>query len=166
MIRTQLTLFVNKNDSSEIEKVRQKYNPIQYGLIDSHVTLCRENEIENLPQVIRNLLNLNIANISIEFWQVRRFHFDQGVLLPSLGQNHDFQMLRTLVLKNIIDNPSSMEAHITLMHPRNSECNEEIFREIRKNTFPESILFQTIALIQQENGGVWKSVESFQISKY
>ena len=51
-IRRQLTLFVEQKDAETIEKVRQEFNPKQFELIKSHVTLCREDEIQNLEQVI------------------------------------------------------------------------------------------------------------------
>jgi hypothetical protein len=53
-IRRQLTLFVEQKDAEIIERVRQEFNPIQFNLIKSHVTLCREDEIQNLEQVISN----------------------------------------------------------------------------------------------------------------
>ena len=55
-IRRQLTLFVGEKDAITIEQIRQKFNPLQFKLIKSHVTLCREDEIENLEQVIENFL--------------------------------------------------------------------------------------------------------------
>ena len=47
-MRRQLTLFVKKEDAETIEQIRQAFNPRQFELIKSHVTLCREDEIQNL----------------------------------------------------------------------------------------------------------------------
>ncbi|NMR33228.1 hypothetical protein HIO71_03290 [Chryseobacterium aquaticum] len=46
--RRQLTLFLDDHYSTEIETIRRKYNPVQYKSIKSHVTLCREDELENM----------------------------------------------------------------------------------------------------------------------
>ena len=43
--RSQLTLFTNQRES--IEKVREEYNGVQYGLILTHVILCREDRKYN-----------------------------------------------------------------------------------------------------------------------
>jgi hypothetical protein len=42
--RRQLTLFVPRHAVQEVERIRQKYNPEQYALIEAHITLCREDE--------------------------------------------------------------------------------------------------------------------------
>ena len=43
--RRQLTLFVEPPENLIIEEIRRRYNPIQFELINCHVTLCREDEI-------------------------------------------------------------------------------------------------------------------------
>lgn len=47
--------------------VRQEFNHIQFELIKSHVTLCREDEIQNLDQILTNLAFSKQTEISIEF---------------------------------------------------------------------------------------------------
>ena len=82
-IRRQLTLFVNPKDAEPIEKIRQEFNPKQFGLIKSHVTLCREDEIQNLEQLISNLLFLSQTEIVIKFGKAARFDNGKGVFLPA-----------------------------------------------------------------------------------
>jgi hypothetical protein len=73
-MRRQLTLFVQKNDAKNIEDIRCKFDPVQSRLINSHVTLCREDEIENIDQVLHNLTHLEQKKINIKFGQVARFN--------------------------------------------------------------------------------------------
>lgn len=52
----QLTLFVAQAAAVTIESIRAAYNPKQTELIKCHVTLCREDEIQDLEKVVNNLL--------------------------------------------------------------------------------------------------------------
>lgn len=83
MHRQQLTLFINKPDATAIEAIREKYNPRQYELIDSHVTLCREDEIPDLDRILENLARLDQKALTIHFNPVTRFDHGNGVLLPA-----------------------------------------------------------------------------------
>jgi hypothetical protein len=100
-IRRQLTLFVDKKDVGDIENVREKFNPKRHHLIDSHVTLCRADEIENIAIVLDNLQHLDISKIAMQFGRVTRFDNDPGVLLPALGDNEQFHQLRLKVLTGL-----------------------------------------------------------------
>ncbi|MDX1943375.1 MAG: 2'-5' RNA ligase family protein [Saprospiraceae bacterium] len=164
LIRRQLTLFVEQEDATTIEKVRQMFNPKQSELIKSHVTLCREDEIENLEAVIFNLSNLETTAIEIEFGKVTRFDNGKGVLLPAIPDNVKFQALRKQILTGLFDNPRLQEPHITLMHPRNSTCTDEIYKEICNFDFPNSLTFKKIDLIEQVNGGQWTTLQTFPLA--
>jgi 2'-5' RNA ligase len=161
-IRRQLTLFVEAKDAKNIEKIRQDFNPEQRKIIKSHVTLCRENEIEDLDQVITNLLRLAHTHITIEFGQVIRFNDGKGVLLPAKGDYVEFQDLRRLILPGLKDNAGIQQPHITLMHPGNSTCTHTIFRQIKKINLPVKLAFKCISLIEQEDGGQWKILQEFK----
>ncbi len=161
--RTQLTLFIDRQQSTSIEKTRSAYNPLQYALIDSHVTLCREDELVPLDQVLLNLENLNHAAIQVDFEGVIRFSNGNGVLIPAVGLNEAFQGLRVSVLSGIIEKPRFHEPHITLMHPRNSICTDTIFEEIEQCTFPRMITFRKISLIEQKLGMKWRVLEEFDL---
>lgn len=164
-IRRQLTLFVNPKDAEIIELVRREFNPIQFALIKSHVTLCREDEIENLEHIILNLQSLTQKEIVIEFGKVTRFDNDKGLFLPAITNNIGFQDLRREVLIGLIDNPRKHEAHITLMHPRNSTCTDEIFHKIEQLSLPKQLSFKKISLIEQEDGSQWNILQEFEFSK-
>ena len=162
--RIQLTLFVEEKDSAAIEQVRSTFNSAQYDLIKSHVTLCRENELTDLEKVTQNLLTLNHEAINIHFGAAVRFSDGKGLLMPAIGANEHFHAVRKLILKGIIDEPEIQEPHITLIHPRNGICTDEIFEETKNIILPKSLGFSKISLIEQVNGGKWKVLNEFELS--
>jgi hypothetical protein len=162
--RIQLTLFVEEKDSAAIEQVRSTFNSAQYNLIKSHVTLCRENELTDLEKVIQNLLSLVQDTIKINFGAAVRFSDGKGLLMPALGANEHFHAVRKLILKGIISDPVIQEPHITLIHPRNGNCTDEIFEEIKKIKLPDSLWFNKISLIEQVNGGKWNVLNEFELA--
>ena len=164
-IRKQLTLFIDDKDAENIEKVRRQFNQRQSELIKSHVTFCREDEIENSEQVLNNLAALPLNRISINFGQAIRFSNGKGVLIPAKGDNHEFHNLRKLVLQRLNDNPRKHEPHITLLHPRNSTCTDFIFEQITKANLPGSLVFKKISLIEQEEGRPWRILEEFDLEE-
>lgn len=163
--RQQLTLFIRPEDASAIESIREKYNPEQQRLIAAHVTLCREDEIENLDPVLHNLQQLAAAPISIQFGSVTRFDDGKGLLIPAKGMNDAFDQLRLQILAGTNTKVRQHEPHITLMHPRNSTCTDEIFEQVSEVKLPESFTFNSIALVEQINGGRWGIVHMFTLKK-
>jgi 2'-5' RNA ligase len=161
--RTQLTLFINEKDAKIIEAIRQKFNPKQYALIKSHVTLCREDELENIKQILYNLTHLKHNSITINFGNIICFSDKKGVLIPAIGSLESFENLRKDILKGIIENPRIQEPHITLMHPRNATCTDEIFAEIQKFDLPNALNFTKISLIEQEIGQKWRILKEFDL---
>ena len=160
--RKQLTLFVEQKDAETIEQIRQKFNPEQFKLIKCHVTLCREDEIENLEQVLTNLFLLTQPEIVIEFEKITRFDNGKGLFLSATNANAAFQVLRKQVLVGIIDNPRRQQPHITLIHPRNSTCTDYIFAQVEKVTLPTKLKFRRISLIEQKDSGQWRVLQEFE----
>ena len=70
------------------------------------------------------------TEIIIEFGKVARFDNGNGVLLTATTKNEAFQKLGIQLLDVLINEPRKQEAHITLMHPKNSICTDKIFKEI------------------------------------
>ncbi|MEP6948719.1 MAG: 2'-5' RNA ligase family protein [Ginsengibacter sp.] len=159
-IRRQLTLFVETKDAGDIENIRKKFNPVQYKLINCHVTLCREEEIENIAVVLENLHRLDTIKITILFGQATRFGNGLGVLLPALGDNEQFHQLRLKVLTGLGMTVRRHEPHITLMHPGNSICTDETFKTIQETNLPASLTFDNISFIEQVDGGQWQTLTS------
>jgi 2'-5' RNA ligase len=161
--RIQLTLFVDEKYSIIMEKIRREFNPAQYDLIKSHVTLCREDELDKVDEVIRNLIGLNRGPITIKFGNMVRFSEGKGLMIPALGDNEPFQKLRAYILKGIIEHPRKQEPHITLMHPRNSICTDAIFEQVKAHKLPHKIEFNKISLIEQEMDKQWHILEEFEL---
>lgn len=150
-IRRQLTLFVPEEQREIIEKIRAEFNPIQYSLISAHVTLCREDEIEP-NKLLKNNIQLS-KPLEINFSQVERFADGKGLMIPASADNIEFNELKKNILGgNLIRNH---QPHITLMHPRNSICTDEIFERIKVIELPKQFSFNEICLIEQVNGKKW-----------
>ena len=101
--RIQLTLFIS--ETGAIENIRRQYNPLQHALIPAHVTLCREDELTDMEQLLRNLEQLDFPEFTIRFGKPERFNNGKGVLLPAQEDYTSFRALRKAVLRGIIDVP-------------------------------------------------------------
>ena len=163
--RTQLTLFTDEQEAEAIENIRSKFNPAQYALIKSHVTLCREDELGSVETIMQTLARLNHPFISIDFAPAARFADGKGVLIPSLGDNLPFHQLRTEVLQDINSHSRKYEPHITLIHPRNGTCTDAIFEQIKMISLPVKLVFKKIALIEQEAENKWNILQEFDLRK-
>jgi len=161
--RRQLTLFLPESNSSDIEKCRAKFNIEQFKIIRAHITLCREHEIDQLEKVKHYLENLNFTSFYLELGKPIRFSGDKGVLISVFGNDELFQKLRTHILSGIIEYPETHEPHITIMHPRNSTCTDEIFDTILNLTFPTKLRFDKISLIEQTLGEKWNVLEEYKL---
>ncbi len=161
--RRQLTLFASPTDTEVIEAVRQKYNPIQFGLIRSHVTLCREEEIQDIATIVHALEALCYPTVRISFGPVATFSEGKGVWLPSSGENLTFHSLRTKILGATALDNGKIHPHLTLMHPRNSTCSPTIFQEIKGYSLPSELTFHEVCLIEQTDGEAWQILRSFPL---
>ncbi len=162
-IRRQLTLFIDDHYSENIEKIRGKYNPVQFDLIRSHVTLCREDELENLPEIKHRLKSLNFKSVALNFNKIIRFSGGKGLMIPTDETDLQYHYLRHHILKDLHIELQFPRPHITLMHPGNSTCTDEIFNEINEVIFPASIIFNKVSLIEQVEGSKWEIIETFQL---
>jgi hypothetical protein len=152
MKRRQVSLYLN--GQSDIEALRSRYNPMQARLIPPHVTLCREDEVTDWGNLQNRLELLRPFEIAITFGvPVREDNF---VYLPVLEGLEVFQSFRRAIL--------SKEArihfpHLTLIHPRNGICTEQIFADISKTiTEPFPYTFREVRIIEQEDGGIWNVI--------
>ena len=161
--RIQLTLFVEESDAGPIEDIRKKFNPEQYALIKSHVTLCREEELNTIDKMIQNMEALSFPYITIGFGSLERFANGKGVFLPATGDNYQFHQLRKRILQNTGKKSERYEPHITVMHPRNSTCTDEIFKQIKENKIPDKLIFRKISLIEQQEDNQWRILKEFEL---
>jgi 2'-5' RNA ligase len=161
--RIQLTLFIDEEQSKIIEKIRMQFNPVQYGLIKAHVTLCREDELEKTDKVMLNLMRFDFNSITINFGKPIKFSDGKGILLPAIGNTENFQQLRAAVLQGVIKNPRQHQPHITLLHPRNATCTDTIFKQIAKEEFAGEINFKKISLIEQQLQNKWQVLKELEL---
>jgi hypothetical protein len=161
--RKQLTLFLEEEESDSIETIRKRFNPTQHQIIRSHITLCREDEIEEMETILYNLEHLKASHFELELSELIRFSEGKGVLIKVIDSKSHFKNLRKLILKNIIAEPREHQSHITLMHPRNSICNDFIFEEIQKIELPKRLSIKRITLIEQEIGKKWNVLKEYKL---
>lgn len=141
--------------------MRCRYNLAQAALIAAHVTLCREDELQDLEHIQHNLRQLRwAAPLRIQIDPMKRFAEGKGVMLPANAENLDFQALRVAILGT---DARLHEAHITLLHPRNATCTDEIFAAMQVRNLPRELQFDQIHLISQVDGGIWEVLEVFPL---
>lgn len=160
-IRRQLSLFIPSEQAIPIEAFRHTYNPAQHQLIPVHVTLCREDELIDWPIIASNLRHHPFSPIVLEFRSPRRFSGGKGLSMEPANTYETFTQLRKRVLRGAISQPRDHVPHITLIHPRNGICTDEIWMEIQDIQLPTTFSFPSISLIEQINGGKWKVLEVF-----
>ena len=163
MKRKQLTIFLEEKESEIIETIRKKYNPRQYELIKSHITLCREDEIEDLKRIQSNLENLDVEKFELPTNGLRRFSEGKGVLISIIDEEQKIRKVRELVLQNEELKPRKHISHITLMHPRNSICDDTKFKEIQNFELPKKLSISKISLIEQEIGKKWITLKEYEL---
>ncbi len=154
--RRQATLFLGQ--SSSVEAIRNRFDPAQAALIAAHVTLCREDEVADWGEFSKQCYELKPFVLELEFGSPVRD--GDLVYLPCVGGIGDFDELRRTLFG---PHACKHDAHITLMHPRNSVCNDSIFEEICSRLKPFAHRFSSVDLIVQEGSGVWEILETIEL---
>jgi 2'-5' RNA ligase len=154
--RRQASLYLpDGDDRRRIEILRRRFNPAQAALIPAHVTLCREGEVVDWDVLAARAGELRPIQVTLRFGPpVREGNL---VFLPAVGPVAQFDELRATLLAGGKTPPRRETPHITLVHPRNGACDDEAFSEIRANSTPFTMTFTAITLIEQRNGGVWRT---------
>lgn len=150
-LRVQASLYLQQVPS--LEDLRRRFNPRQAELIPAHVTLCREDEVDDWRELKARALGLDPLQLKLTFGRPVR---EQNlVYLPVVEGLDAFRMLRETLLGA---SPRDHDPHITLIHPRNGNCTDDVFDEIMRLSRPFSHTFEVIRVIEQRNGGVWRTV--------
>jgi hypothetical protein len=151
MNRSQASLYLP--DLLPVESLRVRYNPAQALLIPAHVTLCREDEVADWGAFRARLETLRPFKITLGFGvPVRENDF---VFLPVREGFDEFHEFRTALL---MKEPRKHIPHVTIIHPRNGTCTDQIFADISLNIQPFQITFREVMLIEQKDDGVWNEV--------
>lgn len=149
--RRQATLFLY--GCEHIETIRNQYNPVQAALIHPHVTLCREDEVVNWDCLKCKAERACPFELNVQFGKPVR----EGdlVYLPMTENALAFDKLRHELLTEDGLAPRQHVAHLTLIHPRNGRCTDELFDDLWMMLQPFEATFSEIALIEQSDGGPW-----------
>ena len=162
MKRIQLSLFITGAIREEIERVRQRVDPVQSALIPAHVTLCREDELsgETLDALAMRLAGC--APLRLAFGDVVAFG-GHGIMARCSEGAELYSRLRRSVL-----GADAREArpHITLAHPRNPRAPGNALDAIDLE-FPLHVVFDTAMLIEEEAAGLpWRVIREFPIGSF
>ncbi|MGB7201168.1 MAG: 2'-5' RNA ligase family protein [Pyrinomonadaceae bacterium] len=154
--RRQATLFVRHVPA--VESIRRTFNPKQAELISAHVTLCREDEVKDWDLLAAKLEKVTFA-VTLEFGSPVRD--GDLVFLPGIDIDGTFRDLRTYLLGT--DPVRDHEPHITLIHPRNGRCTDDIWEAIRTGIKPFTYTFHEVSFILQQGGGLWQTLQDFPL---
>lgn len=154
----QLSLFVAEPERSVIDEVRKKYDPRQHANIPAHVTLCRDNEVDDWCRLKRKLAEFSEASLQFIIDEVEELS-DRCILMRLRPPATSFHELREHLLGN---DCSSTIPHITLLHPKNAQGNSPLER-IRNETLPTVVHFSEINLIIRTESGVWRMKSTYPI---
>lgn len=161
-LRHQLTLFAESPQAALLEQVRQQFDPVQFHLIGAHITLCREQELYPLEDVLPRLRQLQFPALTLSLGVPEHFSEGRGVWLPVWPVSPAYHALRAAILGEKSDLPMPY-AHLTLLHPRNTTCTEEAWAYIRSLPLPTTLTFQEVSLIRQRAGDPWEVLDVFPL---
>ncbi|MFZ6743957.1 2'-5' RNA ligase family protein [Undibacterium sp. JH2W] len=159
--RQQLSMFVPVQVAIELEQVRRVVDPVQSSLIPAHITLCREDELGDLPAIRSRLQNLRRPAISLSFAPAEIF-YGHGLIMHCIAGEDAFLHLREFVLdsKDIrIQRP-----HLTLAHPRNPKDPGNSLEVTASLPTPLQLVFPSICLIEQSGNHPWRVLETYEFS--
>jgi len=140
-----------------VDVVRAKHDSKQHSIIPAHATLCRDEEVDQWD-IISPRINA-IEQIEVDFTLGDPELDDGGVIfLPILDGKQAFDDLRTELLGPIYKQGFP---HITIVHPRNVVATPDMLAEIRASALPDRVVLTEVVLIEQIDGGVWNTLESF-----
>lgn len=158
--RTQVTLFLDQHEVSVIERVRAKWNPEQYELINAHITLVRDERVEDFASIVERVKKLKFPCFQVKLGAIERFCEGKGVFIPVL----DPEMHLLEIRKRLKLDGTDFDPHITIMHPRNATCTDEIFKSLLEVTFPSQLSVNNVSVIKQTNGSKWEITHQFPLN--
>ena len=155
--RRQLSLFVPEAQRILLEQIRKRLDPIQHALIPAHVTLCRDDELPDLQELILRLERLAPFLISMKFERPEELPDGCVLLRPSSG-TEEFRALRHAILGA---SARDYKAHLTLLHPRNATGTLHNLESIDRELSGLTVTFSTASLIEQWGSNPWQVVAAY-----
>ncbi|MEP7325852.1 MAG: 2'-5' RNA ligase family protein [Gemmatimonadota bacterium] len=158
MTRRQATLYLTPPHTEIVELLRSRFNPVQFGLIRAHVTLCRDEDVADWEALSLRLARVGVINVTLAFETPIRD--GNLVYLPATSSDGSFDRLRHALL-GPVSAARKQHPHLTLIHPRNGTCSDAMFDEIRSRWVPFTAAFREVTLIEQIDGGRWMNLVTF-----
>ncbi len=160
--RIQLSLYVAEPQAATINKLRERLDPVQSGLIPAHVTLCREDEMASisLDDLKMRLRAAPMSTLVLGFGRPQAFS-SHGILLPCETGAEQFAVLRECLLGSF--GISQPPPHITLAHPRNPKARGNCLARARQLPGGLSIAFNQVNAIEQHGNEAWQIIDSMPI---
>jgi 2'-5' RNA ligase len=159
-IRKQLSLYVPADAAKEIEAVREIVDPIQSNLIPAHITLCRDDELNDLAAIKARLTHIPLKPITLRFGRPEVFS-GHGLLLNCVDGEDEFRLLREYLLAS--KNIKNLRPHITLAHPRNPKSDGDLLGNTSRLPEMIEITFPSIYLIEQTRNEPWRVLEKYEL---
>ena len=163
-VRHQITLFLPEAASRLVEPIRAVVDPVQATLIRAHVTLVRDDE---LPQISPKMFTERLGQ-PIDWTSPLELTFggplpsvDHGILMHCTSELTEFQSLRCRLFRELLS--KSMNAHITLAHPRNPKAAGNTPQNLRPLANGLTIKFRQLAMIQQTDGQPWVTLKTVDL---
>jgi hypothetical protein len=155
--RVQLSLFVPPSSAERLEAARRLLDPVQAKLIPAHVTLCREDELQDIDLATLGSIvgSSGAIPIRLRFGSPEVFQ-GHGVLLPCIEGEVEFHELRCRILSSrTVRRPAP---HITLAHPRNPRSPQNT--PANRSALPVGLVitFAEVRYILQEAARPWQVI--------
>lgn len=160
--RDQLSLFVDGPAADTLNALRARLDPVQAGLIPAHVTVCREDELQDLPALGTDALRARLHGhppLTLRFGPPQRFG-GHGVLLPCVAGQSALDELRRCLLGRESVRPQA--AHLTLAHPRNPRAPGNGDR-LEDAAPVHALCLADLRWIRQSDGGPWQTIARFSL---
>jgi hypothetical protein len=146
---------------ARLESVRRELDPVQFGLIPAHVTLCREDELAALPDDELGRRIAGAPSLALEFGLPEAFS-GHGILLPCVRGEATFHALRRRVLGG--EPARHPQPHLTLAHPRNPRAPGNSLAVALALPDVISLTFLSVHRIVQHGGGPWAIERTFLLA--
>jgi 2'-5' RNA ligase len=153
-------MYAPENAAKAIEEVRKTVDPIQSRLIPAHITLCREDELEDNSKLHDRLSNIPFKPLTLRFGKPEIFS-GHGLLLNCIEGADDFRLLREYLLDS--KSIRNQTPHITLAHPRNPKSSGNLLSATANLPDIITINCSTIYLIEQEASEPWRILARYEL---
>jgi hypothetical protein len=153
-------MYLPLDQASVVEDARLVADPIQHHLIPAHVTLCRDEELEDLSGIEARLQTFAPGSIDLGFGSPEVFQ-GHGIVMRCVSGLEPFRKLREILLGS--SDINDHQPHITLAHPRNSKAVGNSLANTDSISTPFFVRLSQIALIEQEGAAPWEIVREYAL---